>query len=153
MFKKLRFLVIPFCLIIGSCQTQVKEIDCSLSEKDKEIIKNTVQTFHEDLNALNLDAAFSKFTEDAVIKIQEVVNALEGLSEIKNLNWVRTLEWDSQIIDVSGSGDLAYVWESFILLLDIEGYERQKGDLVFILRKQEDNSWLISKWISSSDPQ
>ena len=152
MLKKLRFLVIPFCLIIGSCQTQVKEIDCSLSEEDKEIIKNTVQTFHEDLNTLNLDAAFSKFTEDAVIKIQDV-KVLEGLSEIKKLNWVGALEWDSQIIDVSGNDDLAYVWESYTLLLDIEGYERQKGDLVFILRKQEDNSWLISKWIGSRNPQ
>ena len=152
MLKKLRYLVIPLCLIIGSCQTQVQETDCSLSEEDKEIIKNTVQTFHEDLNTLNLDTAFSKFTEDAVIKIQDV-KVLEGLSEIKKLNWVGTLEWDSQIIDVSGSGDLAYVWESFILLLDIEGYERQKGDLVFILRKQEDNSWLISKWIGSRNPQ
>ena len=150
MLKKLRFLVIPFCLIIGSCQTQVQEIDCSLSEEDKEIIKNTVQTFHEDLNTLNLDAAFSKFTEDAVIKIQLV--KAEGLSEIKKINWVGTLEWDSQIVDVSGNGDLAYVWESFILLLDIEGYERQKGESVFILRKQEDNSWLISKWIGSRNP-
>ena len=152
MLKKLRFLVIPLCLIIGSCQTQVQETDCSLSEEDKEIIKNTVQTFHEDLNTLNLDTAFSKFTEDAVIKIQDV-KVLEGLSEIKKLNWVGTLEWDSQIIDVSGNGDLAYVWESYTLLLDIEGYERQKGESVFILRKQEDNSWLISKWIESHNPQ
>jgi ketosteroid isomerase-like protein len=152
MLKKLRYLVIPLCLIIGSCQTQVQETDCSLSEEDKEIIKNTVQTFHEDLNTLNLDTAFSKFTEDAVIKIQDV-KVLEGLSEIKKLNWVGTLEWDSQIIDVSGNGDLAYVWESYTLLLDIEGYERQKGESVFILRKQEDNSWLISKWIGSRNPQ
>jgi ketosteroid isomerase-like protein len=152
MLKKLRFLVIPLCLIIGSCQTQVQETDCSLSEEDKEIIKNTVQTFHEDLNTLNLDTAFSKYTEDAVIKIQDV-KVLEGLSEIKKLNWVGTLEWDSQIIDVSGNGDLAYVWESYTLLLDIEGYERQKGESVFILRKQEDNSWLISKWIGSRNPQ
>ena len=152
MLKKLRFLVIPLCLIIGSCQTQVQETDCSLSEEDKEIIKNTVQTFHEDLNTLNLDTAFSKFTEDAVIKIQDV-KVLEGLSDIKKLNWVGTLEWDSQIIDVSGNGDLAYVWESYTLLLDIEGYERQKGESVFILRKQEDNSWLISKWIGSRNPQ
>ena len=152
MLKKLRFLVIPLCLIIGSCQTQVQETDCSLSEEDKEIIKNTVQTFHEDLNTLNLDTAFSKFTEDAVIKIQDV-KVLEGLSEIKKLNWVGTLEWDSQIIDVSGNGDLAYVWESYTLLLDIEGYERQKGESVFILRKQEDDSWLISKLIESHNPQ
>ena len=152
MLKKLWFLVIPLCLIIGSCQTQVQEVDCSLSEEDKEIIKNTVQTFHEDLNTLNLDAAFSKFTEDAVIKIQKGITR-EGLSEIKKVHWVGTLEWDAQIIDVSGNGDLAYVWESFILLLDFEGSERQKGDQVFILRKQEDNSWLISKWISNSNPQ
>ena len=121
-------------------------------EEDKEIIKNTVQTFHEDLNTLNLDTAFSKFTEDAVIKIQEG-NAHEGLSEIKKINWVRALEWDAQIIDVYGNGDLAYVWESFTLLLDFEGHEREKGDIVFILRKQKDNSWLISKWISNSNPQ
>ncbi len=77
--------------------------------------------------------------------------ATEGLQALKELSWVRAVENEMSAIDIDGRDDLAYIRGSQSLLLDYEGAVKDKGKFLMIMRKQSNESWLISVLISNSD--
>ncbi len=155
--KKL-LLVIPLVILLCftfSCQKKAEEVAeevgvKALSNEDVAAIKETIQAFVKAGLAGDWDSFFAPFTED-VVWMWSNQPATEGLQALKELSWVRAVEWEMSAIDIDGRDDLAYIRGSESLLLDYEGAVKDKGKFLVIMRKQSNESWLISVLISNSD--
>jgi ketosteroid isomerase-like protein len=146
-------LVILLCFTFG-CQ-QAKEVAeevgvKALSNEDVAAIKETIQAFVKAGLAGDWDSFFAPFTED-VVWMWPNQPATEGLQALKELSWVRAVENEMSAIDIDGRDDLAYIRGSQSLLLDYEGAVKDKSKFLMIMRKQSNESWLISVLISNSD--
>ena len=154
--KKL-FIVIPLvillCFTFGCQQGEevTEEVGVkALSNEDVAAIKETIQAFVKAGLAGDWDSFFAPFTED-VVWMWSNQPATEGLQALKELSWVRAVENETSAIDIDGRDDLAYIRGSQSLLLDYEGAVKDKGKFLMIMRKQSNESWLISVLISNSD--
>lgn len=139
-------LCVALALILtgAACQRE------GLSELDRAAIVTTMEGNMQAGRTGDWPAFFSYMTDDAVIMWPNRP-AVEGLDAIREVNWVRAVDWAIKPIDVIGAGDLAYVRGTYSLLLDMEGATRDEGKFLNILRRQPDGSWRFSVWMNNSD--
>jgi len=147
-------LVILLCFTFGCQQGEevAEEVGVkALSNEDVAAIKETIQALVKASLAGDWDSFFATFTED-VVWMWPNQPATEGLQALKERpSWVRAVEQEMSAIDIDGRDDLAYIRGSLSLLLDYEGAVKDKGKFLVIMRKQSNESWLISVLISNSD--
>jgi uncharacterized protein (TIGR02246 family) len=67
-----------------------------------------------------------------------------------------TVKGEGEVMEVAVSGDLGYLWSSYTLTATPKSGGDQtkgKGKSVFIVRRQDDNSWKIARLIDNSDSE
>lgn len=67
-----------------------------------------------------------------------------------------TVKGEGKVVEVEVSGDLGYFWNSYMLIATPKAGGAQikaKGKSVFIVRRQNDNSWKIARLIDNSDQE
>lgn len=67
-----------------------------------------------------------------------------------------TVKGEGEVMEVAVSGDLGYLWSSYTLTATSKSGGDQikgKGKSVFIVRRQDDNSWKIARLIDNSDSE
>lgn len=103
------------------------------------------------------EALLSLYTSDPVLMPQGQP-AVTGKNAIRALYQSLfedyTVKGEGKVVEVEVSGDLGYFWNSYMLTATPKaGGEQIKaiGKSVFIVRRQNDNSWKIARLIDNSD--
>lgn len=136
------FIIAAFLFFTTSCQMPERE-NHELSAEDVAGIKATLETWVQAGIAGDWSTFLDYFTEDAVWIFPDFP-VVEGIAAIRNIDWVRAVEWELNPVHIEGRVDLAFTRGTFSLLLDVENAEKFHGNIVMILRKQLDGSWLIA---------
>jgi len=145
---------VMIALTITACQPAIQEVR-RLSEEDVAAIR-TVFTVHRQ-NALASDWA-----ADAVLYAEDAVELppngvpIQGRAAIQaaRAQLDRVPDFTLNIVEIDGSGDLAYAWNSYSLTSVPAGATEAitvTGRALVILRKQPDASWLMHRVIWNSD--
>jgi uncharacterized protein (TIGR02246 family) len=105
------------------------------------------------------DALLSLYTSDPVLMPQ-------GQPAVTGKNAVRTLyqslfkdytvKGEGKVVEIEVSGDLGYFWNSYTLTATPKAGGEQikaEGKSIFIVRRQNDNSWKIARLIDNSDQE
>ncbi|MCH7567303.1 MAG: SgcJ/EcaC family oxidoreductase [Nitrospirae bacterium] len=117
-----------------------------LSEADRAAIEATSKAFVEGVNAKDWAAVAATYTEDAALmppngpsvegraNIQAFVEAFPPISD-----------FNFEIIEVEGQGDMAYVRGTYTMTITPEGGDpiTDTGKYIEIRKKQADGSWKV----------
>jgi len=164
--------LLPFLLCItllwciSGCRApaEVEEVsedapaDLSLSDEDIAAINALGPEFVKIVTEglFDLDSLLELFTDDMVM-IGPEIPAMEGKEAyrawIEPLN-VKMTEASFDFRDVGGSGDVAYVYMNYDESYTMEGQDapiEDTGNVLAILQRQPDGSWLFSHWMWAPD--
>jgi len=77
--------------------------------------------------------------------------AVQGRANVEAWFTVRAIQWDVNILEVEGRGDLAFTRSTYNLILDLPDFTPVTGKTLDVWRKQADGSWLIARSSHSAD--
>jgi len=96
------------------------------------------------------------FAEDCVVMGPNAA-PIRGRSEFRAMiesGGFEFSEYETEFLEVYGRGDLAYVWATYSETYTMQGVTEpisDSGNVVTVLRKQADGSWLFWRWMWASD--
>ena len=148
--------LVPAVLFAVACQPA--QAPAGLAESDKAAIEQATQDAQARFNAEPVDFrahAHSYYAPDAVFMPPNMV-AIQGAANIGN--WMATYpsvrNTRFTIVDVNGSGDVAYVHATYEMDVTPPGMTvamHDKGKYLEIWKKQSDGSWKVVRAIFNSD--
>ena len=115
-----------------------------ISEGDKAAIRSASQAMVEAGITDEVLKMGRFFTEDAVWMPAEQP-VVQGRAAIEAWFTVRATQWDVQILEVEGVGDLAFTREAYTLMLDLPDFVQQTGHSLTVWRRQPDGAWLVAR--------
>ncbi len=122
-------------------------------------IKKLAKDWSTSWDKSDIDALLSMYTDDPVLMPQSQP-AVIGKDAIRSLYQSVFEEFKikgkGKVVEVEVSGDLGYFWSSYILTATPRAGGdpiKEEGKSIFIVRRQDDNSWKISRLIDNSDRQ
>jgi len=147
--------IIPLALLLClsfSCQKQGEKAETevgALSDKDVAAIKTALDSMEQTLLADTLEAHLEFYTEDVIlIKEGPIIEGREAFKEaLSKIPTVTLTAVNLTIAEIDGRYDLAFVRGTFSVTMEAEGAPEPiqwTGKFLYILRKQEDSSWLIA---------
>ena len=139
-------LAVVAILLIAGTRPQIQQI----TDADKAAIRTVFDQWAEHRRSNRAEDSLDLLTEDVV----EITSAArEGQTAIAE-RWAQwePSEWDQTMKELYGLGDLAYAWIEFSAVSSYQGREPRNhlGNLLCILRKQANGSWLISRFSFNS---
>jgi len=138
--------VFLFCFILFCCAPPQEEV-MDLAQVRKAIEDGGLK-FMEAVRQGDAAAVAALYTEDATLlpPDAEMIMGREGIEEF----WSGVIQMGLKdavfnIVDVFGSGDLAYEISNFTLTIQPEGQEaiEQKGKYVLVWKQTADGSWKL----------
>ena len=151
--------IIPLALLLClsfSCQKQGEKAETevgALSDEDVAAIKTTLDSLDQAVLAGGTEAILEFYTEDTIgIWEGAFLKGREALKEV--FSKVTYTALNHTLEEIDGRDDLAFVWGTISLTMAVEGApEPVQGTakFLYILRKQEDGSWLIARTIGVGD--
>jgi len=146
---KMRSIVAIVSLVVLGCSQQESML-AGLPEADVVAIRSA----YRDMTAAGTAGDFRNlgrfFTEDAVWMPADQP-AVEGRADVQARFTVGAVQWDIDVLEIEGRGDLAFARSAYTLILDIPDFAPVTGKLLDVWRKQPDGSWLIARSSFSSD--
>jgi len=126
----------------------------ALSEADRAAIEATSKAFVEGVNAKDWAAVAATYTEDAAL-MPPNAPSVEGRADIQAFfeAFPPISDFNFEIIEVEGQGDMAYVRGAYTMTITPEGGDpiADTGKYIEIRKKQADGSWLLYLDIFNSD--
>jgi uncharacterized protein (TIGR02246 family) len=129
----------------------------TIQSEDVAAIKKLAEDWRTGWDRSETEALLSLFTNDPVLMPQGQP-AVTGKNAIRALyqSFFKefTVKGEGKVVEVEVSGDLGYFWNSYTLTaIPKAGGEQIKaeGKSVFIVRRQNNNSWKIARLIDNSD--
>ena len=129
----------------------------TIQSEDVAAIKKLAEDWRTGWDRSDTEALLSLYTDDPVLMPQ-------GQPAVTGKNVIRTLyqsffkeftvKGEGKVVEVEVSGDLGYFWNSYTLTATPKAGGEQikaQGKSVFIVRRQNDNSWKIARLIDNSD--
>ena len=150
----MRFLLLPAALLVAGCQPKA----VGFSETDRAAIQKATEDAQARFNAKPPDFkahAAAYYTADAVFmppNMAEVKGSENIGSWMANYPSVRNTKFT--IVDLDGSGDIAYVHGNYEMDVTPPGATvamHDKGKFLEIWHKQADGSWKVVRDIFNSD--
>jgi uncharacterized protein (TIGR02246 family) len=136
---------------LTACQTSGP---AGLSEADRAAIEATSKAFVEGVNAKDWAAVAATYTEDAAL-MPPNGPSVEGRADIQAFveAFPPISDFNFEIIEVEGQGDMAYVRGTYTMTITPEGGDpiTDTGKYIEIRKKQADGSWLLYLDIFNSD--
>jgi uncharacterized protein (TIGR02246 family) len=132
-------------------------VEAEFSEADLTAIHQVFEQHREFSFAGDNDADALLYSEDAV-RLPPNGPPIEGREAIlaSMAQFDSVLKFDLEMIEVEGSGDLAYVWNDYKLSVISRGSSEpvsSSGKAILILRRGSDGQWLFHRVIwNSNDP-
>jgi ketosteroid isomerase-like protein len=139
----------------AACQPAAETVG-PLSDEDVAAIRALHQEQVEAGLAGDWDAVGAFFAEDFVYMPPNmpVVHGRATWVEAAKAMGFDIIEMTTEILDIDGRGDLAYLRGAYSETFTVEGMPgpiSDTGKFVWILRKQPDGAWLITTWIWNAD--
>jgi len=106
--------------------------------------------------ANDIDDLTALFTEDCVV-IGPNAAPIRGRSDFRAMvesGGFAFSEYSTEFLEVYGRGDVAYVRATYSETYTMQGVTEpisDTGNVLTVLRKQTDGSWLFSRWMWTSD--
>ncbi len=151
--------IIPLALLLClsfSCQKQGEKAETevgALSDEDVAAIKTTLDSLVQAVLAGDTEAVLEFYTEDTIgIWEGALLKGREALKEV--LSKVTYTALNQTLEEIDGRYDLAFAWGTASLTMAVEGAPEPiqgSAKFLYILRKQEDGSWLIAISIAVPD--
>ena len=120
-------------------------------------IKKSAKDWSTGWNRSDTEELLSLYTNDPILMPQGQP-AVIGKNAIRSLYQSFFEEFEvkgeGKVVEVEVSGDLGYFWSSYIWTAKPKAGRDQfktEGKSVFIVRRQDDNSWKIARLIDNSD--
>ncbi len=154
--KRFAPLALLALLLLAGCQAAHEHHDApaDLTEADHAAIEATVQAFVDGVLAGDAAAVAATYTEDAVL-MPPGHPTVEGRAAIEEYfaSWPPVSELDCRIIEVSGSGDTAYVVGRYTMTVPMEEGDpmMDEGKFFDVRKKTADGSWLFHRDMFNSD--
>ncbi len=145
-------LVFLFCFTF-SCTKQAEV--SALSDEDVAAIKTTLDDYAQAVLADDTEAILEFFTEDSTAIAEGA--SIQGREAMKEevFSKLTYTALNQTIEEIDGRDDLAYVWGALSATMGPKGapetVQSYTGKFLYILRKQEDGSWLIAISIAVGD--
>ena len=129
----------------------------TIQNEDVAAIKKLAEDWRTGWDRSDTEALLSLYTDDPVLmpQGQPVVtgkNAIRALYQSFFKEF--TVKGEGKVVEVEVSGDLGYFWNSYTLTATPKAGGEQikaEGKSVFIVRRQNNNSWKIARLIDNSD--
>jgi uncharacterized protein (TIGR02246 family) len=125
--------------------------------EDEAAIKKLAEDWRNGWDRSDTEVLLSLFTDDPVLMPQGQP-AVTGKNAIRTLYQTFfkefTVKGEGKVVEVEVSVDLGYFWNSYTLTATPKAGGEQikaEGKTVFIVRRQNNNSWKISRLIDNSD--
>jgi len=145
-------MILPLMLFVAACQPATME----LTDDDLAAIRALAPAMDEVTLAGDFDALAAMYTEDCIV-MPANAEAIEGRTNFLAMiesGGFEFSEYVTELLDVYGYGDVAYVWATYSETYTMEGVAEpisDTGKVLTVLRKQPDGSWLFSLWMCNSD--
>ncbi len=143
--------IVSFLPILAACQSQAGP----LSHEDVAAIRETHAACYEVILDKDWDAAAMYYTADAVI-MPPNEPAVQGRDAIRDwyANFPPVADVRLPIMEIGGSGDIAYVRGTYTLTMAIEGTPEpvtDTGKNLAVWQRQPDGSWKMAVDTFNSD--
>jgi len=141
--------IAALALVVAACTAA----PAGLTPEDEAAIRAVVDRYSDDWAANRIAESLDVFAEDAV---EVISTARIGKTAIRE-RWQAFIDRyvyetvNTNVEEIVGRGDLAYIWLSFEHTHLYNGNPMEgHGNMLWILRKQEDGGWLVSHSAGSS---
>lgn len=131
--------------------------DMTAEDYEIKAIKQLVKDWNAGLRANDVDALLDLYADDPIL-MPHNQDVIIGKGDIRfyyqSLFDVFSVTGECKFIEAEITDDLAYLWDSYTLkATSIIGGEviEDKGESVFILKRQEDKAWKITRLIDNCD--
>ncbi len=120
-------------------------------------IKKLAKDWSTGWNSSDTEALLSLYTDDPILmpQGQPVVIGKNAIRSVYQSFFNEfTVKGKGKVVEVVVSGDLGYFWSSYTLTATPKAGGEQikdEGKSVFIVRRQDNNSWKITRLIDNSD--
>lgn len=107
----------------------------------------------------DVEALLSLYTDDPILLPQgqsRVIGKDAISSQYRSLFREFSVKATGEVLEIEVSGDLGYFWSHYTLTAIPKAGGKQvtgKGKSIFIVKRQKDNSWKISRLIDNSDTE
>ena len=125
--------------------------------EDVTAIKKLAKDWNNGWDQSDTEALLSLYTTDPILMPQGQP-AVMGKNAIRSLYRSLfkefTVKGKGKVVEVEVSGDLGYFWSSYSLtaMPNAGGAKiKSKGKSLFIVKRQDDNSWKIARLMDNSD--
>ena len=131
--------------------------DMTAEDYEIKAIKQLVKDWNAGWRANDVDALLDLYADDPILMPQNqhvIIGKSDIRSYYKSFFEIFTVSGESKFIEAEIDEDVAYLWDSYTLrATSIIGGEviEDNGKAVFILKKQEDNAWKITRLIDKCD--
>ena len=139
---------VPICLLMigmtACAQPTVKAAD--FSDADAAAVRANIEAYRAADPITSPDEFFSQFSDDVFWSYNASDASTVGIEALRGIDWCIALSQERTIDRIEGSGDLAFSYGSFALVLDCGEAEplEHAGYFVFVHRRQADGSWRIA---------
>ena len=139
--------------IVGglACQSQTTG---RLTASDEAALRQALDIEMTAVNAADPTGVASVYAQDAIF-LRSHAPALQGREAIQQ--WLATappISMKGQVVEIVGSGDLAYLRGTWTMTISIPGLPapiNEHGNMLLIFRKQSDGVWKITREMLNSD--
>ncbi len=139
---------VPICLLMmgmtACAQPTVEAAD--FSDEDAAAVRANIEAYRVADPIASPDEFFSQFSDDVFWSYNADDAATVGIEELRDIDWCTALSQERTIDRIEGSGDLAFSYGSFALVLDCGEAQplEHAGYFLFVHRRQADGSWRIA---------
>ncbi len=127
----------------GCAQSAAEAAD--FSDEDAAAVRANIEAYRAADPITSPDEFFSQFSDDVFWSYNADASSV-GIQELRGIDWCTALSQERTIDRIEGSGDLAYSYGSFELVLDCGEAQPQEhaGYFLLVHRRQADGSWRIA---------
>jgi uncharacterized protein (TIGR02246 family) len=126
-----------------------------LTDADRSAIRTRIADFDKAMQAADVPAIMSAYTEDAVL-LPPNAPIVRGRAAIQKFfeGFPKITEFKQSSDEIEGQGEFAYPWGTYETAMTPPGAKaplKDRGKVLSVWRKQADGSWLASRVIWNSD--
>lgn len=152
--------LLSVALAFVACAPTTEEVvveEPDTTEADIAAIREVVATYHDTMEAEDLDAHMAVYADDCELHAngEAVAVGKEAIRRVGARNF-RQFDWDFEFAseEVEAAGDLGYYLGIYTLVQPDEGGETRTyhGSTMVILRRQADGAWKITRYMWNNRP-
>jgi ketosteroid isomerase-like protein len=122
----------------------------NFSDEDAAAVRANIEAYLAADPIASPDEFFSQFSDDVFWGYLADASTV-GIEELRDIDWCTALSHENSIDRIEGSGNLAFSYGSFALVLDCGEAQpwEHAGNFLLVHRRQADDSWRIAAYVAN----